>query len=1497
MRKLDLCKILKISFFLIFICISSHSLVAQRFASDSVKFIKDLDDFFQEYSSDKKEASKWVEDFKVYWKKPQFATAYKESVYKICNQMAAKKFKPTPYFKDYLISVSNFIDNKFPYEKFPNWSSVLEKMIAGKNNKLTENYLEMSTHLFTNYCFYKSSAFEWRTSNTNFKFEFDTAAKVIFDEFRLIGNNTRDDSVYIDNTKGIFYINRGKFYGVGGKVPWTRVGLNPEVYAEIKKYQIECKTGAYSADSAIFYHSKYLELPQKGRLSDKLVIEGDNPTYPRFDSYSKRLIIKNIFPDVDFDGGFAMRGPKFAGTGDGTTPAKIIFKRNNEKMLEVISNNFSLTEDKIVSSSAAIKFILIKENKRDSIFHPGLSFKYLVPDKKISLIRTDDGIQKTPFYSSFHKMDIYVEEVTWKLDEPKIDFAFMPGNFQGEAYFESEDFFTQERLKFLHGFESVNPIFSFIDYYNSNGKSKTMTAKDLAAFLKWSLVDLKPILLKMAINGLIDFNTKTENVTYKDKLFKYAKALSKQSDYDIIRVHSVYPGKSNAILNLVSNNFDFLVRGVKSVLLSDSQRVFIFPKTEEITIKRNREIEFSGAVSAGKFELFGKQFKYSYETNKIALNNVDSLRIYVTPFSSEDLSENLKVRKVETVIENLYGELAVDHPSSHSGRLAKSEYPILSSFKESYAFYDKKNIQRGAYNRSNFYFKLDAFVIDSLDNFTNKALHFDGEFSSAGIFPNFRETLKLQRDYSLGFTRKTPPEGFQVYGGKATFNNQIRLSNKGLSGDGKIEFGPSTSISENFIYYPDSMNGLAGTFDVKESTSPDEFPVSHGEQVKIHWRPYKDLMQATNTKEPFWIFNKETYFHGRYDLSLKELNGRGKVDFEKADLLSKKILFKRRKFFSDTANFHLRALDGQGFTFSTDNVNTTIDLDARTGLFVSNGKGSLVRFDKNQYICYMERFKWYMDSEDIQIGDEKNKIQNAREDDLNIEGPEFISVHPKQDSLRFFSPAARYNLKECIIHCINVPFINVADARIFPDSGKVTLYKSAVMDTLKNAEILANTISKFHTIKNVKANVYGRKSYLAKGNYTYYDENKSPYVIHFASIKPDTVGTTISEGFIPEKDNFRFNDYFSFAGKVKLTATNQFLNFQGGTKMVHNCNRIGKSYLEFNGDINPAEILIPIPNEPKDVKGARVVNAVMYSPDTSGVYSGFVSPKSSKKDQEIIHADGFLTYDKAAGEYRISSKEKLIEQNLPGNYLSLNTANCVLYGEGKFDFGIDLGQLEFNEVGSATHYTINDSAILHSIATVNFFFENKALKKMVSDFEVALNILTPTDFSDPKFRKGLTELIGKEKADKVTAELELNGKIKKFPSELEKTFFFNSIDLVYDGRLKSFLSKGKIGLGSILDNEINRFVPGLIKIDKMKSGGDKMTIYLEIDKATWYYFEYFKGVLKTYSSNKEFNEIIKDLKAKKRKQDVEKGPSFQFTIGSEKMKNTFVSKFWSNQNQ
>jgi hypothetical protein len=107
---------------------------------------------------------------------------------------------------------------------------------------------------------------------------------------------------------------------------------------------------------------------------------------------------------------------------------------------------------------------------------------------------------------------------------------------------------------------------------------------------------------------------------------------------------------------------------------------------------------------------------------------------------------------------------------------------------------------------------------------------------------------------------------------------------------------------------------------------------------------------------------------------------------------------------------------------------------------------------------------------------------------------------------------------------------------------------------------------------------------------------------------------------------------------------------------------------------------------------------------------------------------------------------------------------------------------------------------------------------------------------------------------------------------------------------KSFVSYGKIGLGAINKNEFYRQVPGNIQIKKQK-GGDIINIYFELDPNTWFFFSYLKGVMSVVSSNAEFNNDIKNMKAKDRKQELakdNKGPSFQYTICSPEKRKKFL---------
>lgn len=105
-------------------------------------------------------------------------------------------------------------------------------------------------------------------------------------------------------------------------------------------------------------------------------------------------------------------------------------------------------------------------------------------------------------------------------------------------------------------------------------------------------------------------------------------------------------------------------------------------------------------------------------------------------------------------------------------------------------------------------------------------------------------------------------------------------------------------------------------------------------------------MNATDKASPFKTYNGKCTFKGRYSLSPLELHGNGVIDMVKADISAVNILFKQHQFFSDTADFHLNAIDEEGLTFASDNVNAKMDLDKRVGDFVANGSASIVSFLK-----------------------------------------------------------------------------------------------------------------------------------------------------------------------------------------------------------------------------------------------------------------------------------------------------------------------------------------------------------------------------------------------------------------------------------------------------------------------------------------------------------------------------------------------------------------------
>jgi hypothetical protein len=1476
---------IKIKILFIFL-ISTSNVFAQtvkNFTQDAEKFPLELQSFLED--ADKKQANDMMEEFNLTWSSGKFSSKQKESIIKTANAMLKKRLKAIPDFFNYVSTLNTFAKSSQSTESFSAWQSSLEKLLQLPARHFS-SYLVICRNLFRDNTLYESPSTNWHSNNSNYSFEFDSVPKIIFPSLSLICS-ARGDSSIINETKGFLYPTLHVFYGTGGKVDWNRAGWDPTIIkAELKNFVIDVSGSEFSADSVVFYNSTYFNSPLIGKYTDKILAntKPENASYPRFESYTTGLSIKNVVPDVDYRGGFSMHGNRMLGSGTSEDNATLTFYREKKPFLLAQGLRFSIRKEQLTSDNASVKIFF----EKDSIYHPGVTFKYIVKDREVALIRGEEGKSKSPYFDSFHAVDMYFDGLYWKIDEPLINLKMISGTGESKATFESSNYFRQHRFLRLQGLSEIHPLFS-IKQYATKHDTKIIYTEDLAKEMRMPDSEIRSLLIRLSNEGFVTYDANDDKITVKDKLYYYLLANTGKTDYDVIQFESIISAQSNASINLL--NFEMTLRGLAPIILSDSQNVVLYPKDQEIKLHKDRDFDFAGRVHAGRFDFYGKSFSFDYHNFKINLDNVDSLRLKV---ESEDPSEvdeygRRKLLSVKSVLENITGDLLVDFQGNKSGKQDYPNYPIFNSKKDSYVNYDKASIQNGVYDKDKFFFHLDPFTIDSLDNFSRAGLKFNGEFVSAGIFADFRDTLRLQTDLSLGLTRSTGPEGWAAYGGKGNFTNKLNLSNEGLHGDGTLTYLTSTAESDDFLFLPDSMNSDVNKFNNKKETIASvEFPSIKAENVYVHWEPKNDFMDVRTKEVKMDMYDGQASLKGGVKLKPSGLEGDGIMTFVGSELESTLFKYKGDDFGADTSEFRLSSDNSEALAITTKNVNSKIDFKKRIGEFNSNGGGSFVNFPLNQYVCFIDRFKWFMDEKEIEFSSNDQDAATDTSSGVSLQGSEFISIEPRQDSLRWKAPYARYSLRDYLIKAEKVALIQTADALVLPDSGKVVVERYAKMRTLKDARIVANTITKYHSIYNATVDILGRKKYEGSGDYDYIDENDIKHNFHLSKIGVDSVFQTYADGELTDTAGFPLSPEFLFKGNVHLSASQEFLTFSGYAKPNVHCEKIQKNWIRFSNEINPDKIYISF-NTPVTDNGTKLSAAIAQTSDSTGIYAAFLMPKQRVADLELISASGVLYYDKEFSQFRITTKEKLLKPGIAGNFLSLDDKKCFVFGEGKLDFGSDLGQVTLQTVGTVNNNLNNDNTTFDLLATIDFFFSDDALKIMSTNLANSSSVFPTQDAGRPTFEKGLTELIGKEKADKLLSELNLYGAFKKIPEELRHTLFFTELKLVWNNTTRSYRSEGPIGLGSIDKTNINRKINGSIEIIHKKSG-DAINIYLEPDNAQWYFFSYSRGLMQAISSVSTFNDEINKMKPEKRVSKVKDKADFEFIMSTERAVKNYLKK-------
>jgi len=1473
--------------FLFVTLISAQISVGQtlrQFTHEPQKFYDELNEIMS--TADKKDAKELMDDkFQSFWLLGSaYSDAQKEQIYSVADGMLKKRLRPFPFFKSFVISLMSFPGSPQEGDGFNVWVETLESLLKG-STKPAEEFLEMSKSLFLNNAFYSSPASTWKVNNSNWRFAFDGKnPSIIFPDVNLICV-AKGDSAVIYATSGVYDPKTEKFAGKEGKITWERAGLDPnETYAVIQyPYVLNVRSSGFQIDSVLFYNS-FFKNPLEGDMEEKILanVTKEKATFPQFQSHAKRLSINNIVDKVDYNGGFRMEGANLQGYGTRQEPATLTFKRENRPQLISYAQFYAIKPDRIASSDARVVILL----NNDSIVHPSLQLRFKNKERQLSLIRTDEGLSKSPYYDSYHKIDMYFESFTWNIDDPVIRMGNLFGSTETRAAFESSNFFKSVRYTSLAGMDRINPLYGIREYARKIN-SDSFDATGVAAHMGYRLELYIPVLIDLANKGFLDYDISSQSITVRSKLYDYISAAAGKIDYDVILFNSDVKQGDNAELNLL--NFDLVLKGVDQILLSDSQNVVIYPKNGEVNLRKNRDFNFGGIIRSGKFEFYGEEYTFTYDKFQIDLIAVDSCRLYV-----EDFSPNSKaLRRVKNVIEGIKGTLQIDNPFNKSGLQEEfTEYPILASERESFVYYDNSKIQKGIYERDKVYFELKPFVLDSLDNFATEQVAFDGTFVSGGIFPTLTEKLKIQEDYALGFKRSTPEGGLPLYGNKAVFKNDIILNYSGLQGDGDLEYLTAVASSDQFTFFPDSTKGVTTAFVNAEQVGKPEIPEANATEVGLSFYPIDNKLTAVVTKSPINMFNGQAKAQaGKLDLQPTGLTGAGIVEFSGAELESGLITYNKNSFASDTSSFRLLALQEANLAFKTDNVNAFIDFDVRIGNFKSNGEETKVEFPVNDYICFMDQFKWFMDKNDIALETSREMATDFVIDtELDMNRSNFFSTAKDQDSLNFMSPKAIYDLDNYTITADQIPWIRVADAKITPDSGRVIIRRKAKMDPLENATVLANYITQYHTLTDASISILSRLDYVGSGNYTYVDKDKLPNIIRLDNISVDSSRQTIATGRIPESQRFFLSPQFEYQGKTTMRANEQFLVFDGSTRIIHACDRLERNWMKFTGNINPEEVLIPVDTNLVDVLAKKVDVGMNMAKDPFEMYGTFLSQSRDESDQRVIWSRGVLKYNDTEQKYEVAALQKLNQQNLPGNYISLNTEKCELSALGKMDLATNLSQFDLQTIGKLTFNPKDEKIVIQTSMTMNFPFSDPAMDKMQA-YLGSLPDLKGVDLAKSNYEYAMREIMGLAASDKVIAELNLSGTIKKLPEELNKTLFFSDVKLTWDPVLESYISEGELSVASIGKTQFFRKVPGKMVIEK-KVSGDIVHVYFEADESNWYYFTYKRGLMQAFASDKNFNNILLEEKEEKRKTaGAKKEDDYTYMLGSKSKQNVFLDQF------
>lgn len=1475
---------------------------ADTFPSGPGPFIAALNDFI---NASKNEAT--IQAFKA--AEPLIRTASNNPqqfalIYRTFSLMRERRMSASPHFKRYLEVLPAAQAAQAGTEVLDQWHRTLEALLnpdLGRSINDFSNYLNFSEAFFTRQAFSLASgaSLQWRLETPTWKLGLLDGEPVLQVEKTTLQAWRVKDSLRIAATSGTFFPLQSVWKGKSGKVTWERTGLGPEVFVELDTYSLDTRRGSYSTGNALLTNPQLLG-PRKirGTFTDRISPESGEQagSYPKFEADGAYTEINDLGDGIQFGGSFRLDGKTFTGIAAGERKAQVkIYNAQKALVLYGEGDRFQVRKGESLFGEGVRTVFL---NKGDSITHPSANVQFNFASRQLRLFRGDLGNARNPFFSSFHQMNFYVDDIIANLasdsviiGRPSISIAR-----KEPVRFESLDFFSKSEYGQIQGIASVNPL-ALIKITSEREGSRILDPQKLAKGINpnYSAENISKLLFDLAADGFISYDSKKQVVEVKDKVFQFVNADKGKSDFDILRIVS-NTDSVNAVMNLRNKNIR--VQGLSLIPLSPWQQVAVLPDSGRIVLGNNRSFRFDGITQAGFSEIKGSRFRFDYPEFSIKMDSIKTLRLFA-PETRPSETPDIQPFELTSQIETLGATLYIDAPDNKGNREKIPKYPSLRSTTPSFVFYDGPFAKDTVYKRDSFFFQLDTFQFDQLDNFIKTEIAFKGRLVSSPIFPDFRETLRVRPDYSLGFEHRTPESGYPVFQKKGKFTGILDLSNRGLFGKGVLQYLGAALQSEDFQFRPDQALGSAKEFALREVRGTSPVPQVKGSNVRIDWRPDADSMYISSAEAAFQLFKEGQHtLNGRIVLTPGGLKGIGVLDWPQARLTSSLFSFGAFSVKADTMALEIKAEGSGEAALKTDNIRGEVDFDAKKGIFRSNQEFLNTALPYNRYETSMNAFDWDIAGKRIVFKADEKKTGT------------FTATPPERDTLNFQGSTATYNLDDYFLRIGGVPFIKSADAFIYPDSGRVDISAGGEMAILENATIVCDTLNRNHRISKAKVTILGRKEYRASGFYEYPIGDKKQEIA-FSDIRGTRVGkgamsqkptATLAQGTIEKEDNFLIDANTSFYGNISLGSESANLKFDGFARLESEA-LPERNWFNISSEGDKKQLAIRLKN-PKSEEGFPLANGLFLSKEITTIYPRVMMPLYFRKDRPIFPADGVFMYDKKQNAFLFGDSSRILHNSPRGNLFTFHAATGKVEAEGTFNIGSGLKYYSIKAAGKAkTEFrNLPDSAQLNSppppvdfdlFAGITFPVPEKLIRLVQNEISAASFGTNPIPYlADLEYyRKGLTGIFPESQEFQDALNTMSNG-LLELPRTLNTfTLLLSNLKMRWDMDYQSLVTiQQDAGLISLLGQPINLKINCFAEFKMPSNEDDRAYIYIKLPNEIYYYFGYRNGILELNSNDNRFMGEASKLKSTELLLKMPDGQNYEIQLVEANRATAFVRR-------